>query len=53
MLLPGATKIVERYGLFLADLLALLDEVGIERDELIYTEYTTLVVGWLKANPWG
>lgn len=53
VMLPGARKMAARYGLFLADLPAILDEVGIERDELTYNEYTTLVVGWLKANPWG
>ena len=52
VLLPGARKMAERYALFLADLPALLDEVGIERTELIYNDYTTLVVGWIKANPW-
>ena len=53
VMLPGARKMAARYGLFLAELPAILDEVGIERDELTYNEYTTLVVGWLKANPWG
>ncbi|MEM1115523.1 MAG: hypothetical protein AAF845_06060 [Bacteroidota bacterium] len=52
-MLPGATKMAERYALFLSELPDLLDEVGIERDELIYNEYTTLVVGWQKVNPWG
>ena len=50
-LLLGARKMTERYALFLADLPALLIGVGIERDALIYNDYTTLVVGWITANP--
>lgn len=52
-MLPGPTKMVERYELFLSDLPTLLEAVGIERDELIYNDFTTLLVGWLKANPRG
>ena len=53
VMLPGARKMAARYGLFLTDLPAILEDVGIERDEVTYNEYTTLVVAWLKANPWG
>lgn len=52
VLLPGGKKMAERYALFLRDLPALLAAVSIERGELIYNDYTTLVVGWIKANPW-
>ena len=50
---PGAKKMAQRYGLFLDELPALLKEVEIEREELTYNDLTTLVVGWLEANPWG
>lgn len=53
VMLPGGRKMVERYETFRRDLPALLDAVGIEPDELIYNDYTTLVVAWLKRNPWG
>lgn len=53
VMLPGGTRMAGRYGLFLRELPALLEEVELEREELIYNDYTTLVVGWLKANPWG
>lgn len=53
VMLPGGKVMAERYDLFLEELPALLEEAGIERDELIYNDYTTLAVGWLKANPWG
>ena len=52
VMLPSAKKMAARYALFLLDLPAILADVGIERDELTYNEYTTLVVGWLNANPW-
>ncbi len=53
VMLPGGTTMARRYGLFLTELPALLGEVEIERKELIYNDYTTLLVGWLRANPWG
>ncbi len=53
VMLPGGRKMSERYGLFLRELPAILGEAEIERDELIYNDYTTMVVAWLKANPWG
>ena len=52
VLLPGGKKMAERYAFFLRDLPALLAAVSIERAELIYNDYTTFVVGWIKANPW-
>lgn len=53
VMLPGGKRMAERYDLFLKELPELLVEVEIEKDELIYNDYTTLLVGWLKANPWG
>ena len=52
-MLPGGKRMTQRYGLFLNELPALLDEVGVEREELIYNDFTTILVGWLRANPWG
>lgn len=53
VMLPGAAKMAERYGLFLKELPVMLKKVNINRSELTYNEYTTLVVGWLKVNSWG
>ncbi len=50
---PGGKKMAKRYGVFLDELPALLREVGVEREELIYNDYTTIMVGWLRVNPWG
>lgn len=51
--LPGGTKLVERYDRFRADLPAILTAAGIESDELIYNDYTTFVVAWLREHTWG
>ncbi len=52
VMLPGGLKITERYGRFLAELPHMLEEVSIDESELIYNDFTTLLVGWLRANPW-
>lgn len=51
--LPGGAKMVERYVRFQAELPAILASARIEADELIYNDYTTFVVAWLKENSWG
>ena len=53
VMLPGPAKMVDRHARFLADLPTLLAAVGIDRDELIYNDFTTLLVGWLRENPRG
>lgn len=50
---PGGKKMAKQYGIFLDELPALLREVDVEREELIYNDYTTIMVGWLRVNPWG
>jgi len=49
---PGHSKIFERYQLFHRELPALCAGLQLEPTELIFNEYTTLVVGWLNENPW-
>lgn len=51
-MIPGGKRIAERYDVFLDDLPALCRDVQLDPDDLIYSDYTTLVVGWLDANPW-
>lgn len=53
VMLPGGIKMVERYKEYQAALPAILLSAGIEPDELIYNDYTTFVVAWLKENSWG
>ena len=48
--LPSGKKIFERYEAFLAELPKLCEELDLEPDELIYNDYTTLVVEWLRKH---
>lgn len=49
---PGYAKIFERFQRFQKELPALCASVHLEPGELIFSEYTILVSGWLKAHPW-
>jgi hypothetical protein len=51
--LPGPAAMVGRYKRFNKQLPAILKAAGIKPKELIYNDYTTFVVAWLKENPWG
>ena len=53
VILPGGKMMVRRHQAFRQALPAMLDGAGIEPDELIYNDYTSFVVGWLRANPRG
>ena len=52
VIIPGGSKIFDRYALFLSELPQLCTSLNLDREELIHNDYTTLVVGWLQANPW-
>jgi hypothetical protein len=47
---PSGSRIFSRYEAFLGDLPALCEELDLDRDELIYNDYTTLVAAWLKVH---
>lgn len=49
---PGYAKMLARYQRFQGELPAICARLQLESRHLIYNEYATLVVGWLKANPW-
>ena len=51
--LPGGRKMTDRHARFRDELPAILASAGIEPDELIYNDYTTFVVAWLRENSWG
>ncbi|MEM1268579.1 MAG: hypothetical protein AAGI08_00900 [Bacteroidota bacterium] len=42
--------IFERFEAFLADLPLLCAELNLDEAELIYNDYTTLVVEWLRKH---
>jgi len=50
--LPSGKRMALRYRQFLADLPAICAPLNLDADQLIYNEYTDLVVGWLDANNW-
>jgi hypothetical protein len=43
---------VERYELFQNELPLLCDRLRLDRSELIFNDYTTLIAEWLKVNSW-
>ena len=53
VILPGPAAMVGRYKRFKKQLPAILRESGIKPGELIYNDYTTFVVAWLKEHRWG
>lgn len=48
--LPSGGVIFERFEAFLADLPLLCAELNLDEAELIYNDYTTLVVEWLRKH---
>jgi len=51
-IVPGGSKMVERYKLFLRELPLMCKELDLDLDQLIFNDLTTLVVEWLKENSW-
>ncbi|HVR95963.1 MAG TPA: hypothetical protein VMW27_05070 [Thermoanaerobaculia bacterium] len=49
---PGHTKVNERFERFGRELPAICSGLQLAAKDLIFNEYTALVVGWLRANPW-
>lgn len=52
MNIPGGARITDRYRQFRFDLPRMCINAGLEIGSLIFLDYRTLVVGWLKENPW-
>lgn len=52
VLLPGASRMAERYEKFSEDLPVIASSINVDPDELIYNDLTTVVERWLKKNPW-
>jgi hypothetical protein len=50
VMIPGGTKISQRYATFQKELPLLCRKLGIKKSELIFNDYTTLVSEWLKAH---
>lgn len=52
VLIPGARRMVERYGLFSEEFPELCRRSQLDPDDLIFNDYTTCVAEWLKENDW-
>ena len=50
VMIPGDTRILRRYTKFSKDLPALCRGLGLNTQELIFNDYTTLVSRWLKQH---
>ncbi|HEY3052205.1 MAG TPA: hypothetical protein VGK04_02325 [Thermoanaerobaculia bacterium] len=50
--MPGGKALFERYQAFRAQLRVQAKTVQLDARELTFGDYTKLVVGWLKKNPW-
>lgn len=50
--MPGGKAIFGRYELFRAQLAVQASDLHLDPRELTFGDYTKLVVGWLKKNPW-
>lgn len=52
IVIPGGSTMVDRFRLFQSELPLLCRELRLDRDELVFNDYTTLIAEWLKENSW-
>jgi len=52
LVIPSGARMVERYMLFQEELPLLCDQLRLDRSDLIFNDYTTLIAEWLKVNSW-
>lgn len=50
--IPGASTIQTRYETFREDLPVMCEELRLDEDDLIFSDYTTLIAAWQQANAW-
>ncbi len=48
--IPGGSAMVEHFCLFQSELPLLCEELSLDRHELMFNDYTTLIAEWLKEN---
>lgn len=51
-MMPGGFAMAKRFELFQDDLPPLCRQLRLDRNELIFNDYTTLIAEWLKGNAW-
>jgi hypothetical protein len=52
VLMPGGSAMARRFALFQDDLPLLCQRLRLERHDLIFNDYTTLIAAWLSQNAW-
>jgi hypothetical protein len=52
VIIPSGARMVDRYRAFQAELPLLCERLQLDRDDLIFNDYTTLIAEWLKVNNW-
>jgi hypothetical protein len=52
IVIPGGSVMVERYEQFQRELPLMCEALRLDRDELIFNDFTTLTAEWLKVNSW-
>jgi hypothetical protein len=52
VLIPSGAVMVERYERFQRELPLLCDTLRLDREDLIFNDFTTLAAEWLKVNSW-
>jgi hypothetical protein len=52
VVIPSGSRMVARYEMFQRDLPLLCETLQLDRDDLIFNDYTTVVAEWLKENDW-
>lgn len=52
VVIPGGSVMVARYERFERELPTVCERLRLNRDELLFNDYTTVVSEWLKANSW-
>lgn len=50
--IPSGARMLQRYHLFQHELPLLCERLRLDRDDLIFNDYTTAVSEWLKENYW-
>lgn len=49
---PSGSTIASRYTQFINDMPLLCEELQLDPDQLIFNDFTTLVVEWIRVNRW-
>lgn len=52
VMMPGGSAMARRFALFQDDLPLLCQRLRLDRTELIFNDYTTLIAAWLRENAW-